>query len=209
MSLFCCCDINKCLVVYWLNTIWIARNNVMEPAMATWITNECYNGLTCGCRATYTYLSNVLHCCLTHWDRVTHICVSKITIIGSDNGLSPDRRQAIIWTNVGILFIRTIGTNFSEILSEIHTFSFKKMNLKMSSAKWRPFCLGLNVLRCWWLVTCRAQINKGWRIVKWTPGTISSEILNKMKTISREINEKIDIKLSPVKWQPVCLDPSV
>ena len=83
---------------------------------------------------------------LTHWGRVTHICVGKITIIGSDNGLSPGRRQAIIWTNVGILLIRPLGTNFSEILIGIQTFSFKKMSLKMSSAKWRPFCLGLNVL---------------------------------------------------------------
>ena len=33
---------------------------------------------------------------LTHGGRVTHICVSKLTIIGSDNGLSPGRRQAII-----------------------------------------------------------------------------------------------------------------
>ena len=83
---------------------------------------------------------------LTHWGWVKHIFVSKLTIIGSDNGLSPGRRQAIIWTNVGILLIGTLGTNFSEILSEIHTFSFKKMRLKMSSAKWRPFCLSLNVL---------------------------------------------------------------
>ena len=83
---------------------------------------------------------------LIHWGRVTHICVSKLTIIGSDNGLSPGRRQAIIWTNAGILFIRTLGTNLSEILSEIHAFSFKKMHLKMASAKWRPFCHGLNVL---------------------------------------------------------------
>ena len=83
---------------------------------------------------------------LTHWGWVTHICVSKLTVIGSDNGLSPGRRQAIIWTNAGIFLIGTIGTNFSKILSKIHTFSFKKMQLKMSSAKWRPFCLGLNVL---------------------------------------------------------------
>ena len=83
---------------------------------------------------------------LTHWGRVTHKCVSKLTIIGSDNGLSPDRRQAIIWTNTGILLIRSIGTNFSEILSEIHAFSLNKMHFKMSSDKWRPFCLGLNVL---------------------------------------------------------------
>ena len=83
---------------------------------------------------------------LTHWGRVTHICVSKLTIIGSDNGLSPGRHQAIIWTNAGILLIRTLRTNFSEILSEIRAFSFKKMDLKMSSAKWRRFCRGLHVL---------------------------------------------------------------
>ena len=75
-----------------------------------------------------------------------HICVSKLTIIGSDNGLLPDRRQAIIWTNAGLLLIGPLGTNFSEILIEILTFPFKKMHLKMSFAKWWPFCLGLNVL---------------------------------------------------------------
>ena len=83
---------------------------------------------------------------LTHRGRVTHICVSKLIIIGSDNGLSPDRRQAIIWTNSGILLIGPVGTNFSEILIEILTFSFKKMRLKVSSVKRRPFCLGLNEL---------------------------------------------------------------
>ena len=41
----------------------------------------------------------------THWGRVTHICINKLTIVGSDNGLSPGRRQAIIWTNAGILLI--------------------------------------------------------------------------------------------------------
>ena len=83
---------------------------------------------------------------LTHWGRVTHKCVSKLTIIGSDNGLSPGWRQAIIWTNAGILLIRPLGTNFNEMLIEIHTFSFKKMHLKLSSGKYRPSCLGLNVL---------------------------------------------------------------
>ena len=58
--------------------------------------------------------TNISH--LTHWGPVTHICVSKQTIIGSDNGLSPGRHQAIIWTNDGILLIGTSGTNFSEIL---------------------------------------------------------------------------------------------
>ena len=77
---------------------------------------------------------------------MTHICVVKLIIIGSDNGLSLGRRQAIIWTNTGILLIGPLGTNFSEIFIGIHTFSFKKILLKMSSAKLRPFCLGLNVL---------------------------------------------------------------
>ena len=82
---------------------------------------------------------------LTHWGRVTHICVGKQTIIGSDNGLSPWRGQAIIWTNAEILLIGPLGTYFSEISIESITFSFKKMHLKKSSGKWRPFCLGLNV----------------------------------------------------------------
>ena len=86
---------------------------------------------------------------LTHWGRVTHICVRNLTTIGSDNGLSPGRRQAIIRTNAGILLIEPLGTNFNEILIEIHVFSFKKIHFKMSSGKWRPFCLGLNVLTCW------------------------------------------------------------
>ena len=83
---------------------------------------------------------------LIHWGWVTHIYVSQFIIIGSDNGLSPDRRQAIIWTIDGILLIERLWTNFSEILIRIQIFSFKKMRLKMSSAKWRSFCLGLNVL---------------------------------------------------------------
>ena len=78
---------------------------------------------------------------------MTNICISDLTIIGSDNGLSPGRRQAIIRTNAGILLKRPLGTNFSEILIEILLFSFKKMRLKVSSAKRRPFCLGLNVLK--------------------------------------------------------------
>ena len=86
---------------------------------------------------------------LTHWGRMTHICVNRLPIIGSDDGLAPGRHQAIIWTNAGILLIRTSGTHFSEILSKIHTSSLKKMHLKMSSAKWRHLCPGVNVLIQW------------------------------------------------------------
>ena len=116
---------------------------------------------------------------------MTHICVSKLTIIGSDNGLSPERRQAIIWTNAGLLSIWPLGTNFSEILSEIHTFSFKKMHFITSSEKLRPFCLGLNVLNItdgctygvttvWWSV-CRHNIDKTW-IKIYTPQVLILEL---------------------------------
>ena len=86
---------------------------------------------------------------LTHWGRATHRCVCKLTIIGPDNGLAPDRHQVIIWINSGIWLIRTLGTSFSEIVSEIDSFSFKKIPLKMSFGKWRPFCLGFNGLIFW------------------------------------------------------------
>ena len=110
---------------------------------STHTTTLCVRGST---RTVTDWNSTVYILCL-NWGRETHICVGKLTIIGSDNGLSPGRRQAIIWTNAGILLIGPLGTNFNEILIEIHTFSFMKMHLKMSSAKWRPFCLGLNVLK--------------------------------------------------------------
>ena len=84
---------------------------------------------------------------LTPWGLVMHICVSKTNIIGSDNGLSPGRRQRIIWNNTGILLIGPLGTNLTEILIEIHAYSFKKMHLKMSSGKWQPFYLSLSVLK--------------------------------------------------------------
>ena len=73
--------------------------------------------------------------CISHWGRVTHICLSKLTIIGSDNGLAPGRRQAIIRTSARILLIGSLGTNFSEILIGIQTFSFTKMHFKTSSGK--------------------------------------------------------------------------
>ena len=82
---------------------------------------------------------------ITHWGQVTHICISKLTIIDSDNGLSPGGCQAITWTSARIVLIGPLGTYFSDILVEIYTFSFKKMHLKMLSGKWQPFCLSLNV----------------------------------------------------------------
>ena len=83
---------------------------------------------------------------LTHWSRVTQICVSKLTVIGSGNGLSPGRCQAIIWTYAWILSIGPMVTNFRKVSIKIRIFSFKKVHFEIST-KWRPFCLGINVLR--------------------------------------------------------------
>ena len=154
---------------------------------------------------------------LTHWGRVTHICVGKQTIIGSDNGLSPGRRQAIIWTNAGILLIGPLGTNFSEISIKSLAFSFTKMRLKVSSAKWHPFCLGLNVLTHWGWVThiCISKLSivgsdngllPGWcQAIIWTNDWIMligplrtnlSEILIKICTFSFK---KMHFKMSSGK----------
>ena len=82
---------------------------------------------------------------------VTHIYVNKQFIIGSDNGLSSDRRQATHWTNAGILLTGTSGTHFSEILIEIQNFSFTKTQINTETTyddvmTWRRF------LHCWHFV---------------------------------------------------------
>ena len=95
----------------------------------SWVETHMWkvlHGISC-----YTMVNTI---CLTHWGQVTHICGSKLTIIGSDNGLSPEQCQAIIWTNAGILLIRPLGTNFSEIWIEMRTFSLKKIHWK---CRWR------------------------------------------------------------------------
>ena len=80
------------------------------------------------------------HFNLTHWGRMMHLCIKELTIISSDNCLLP--RPA----NAGILLIKPLRANSIEILIEIHIFSFNKMHLKILHGKFRPFCLGLNVL---------------------------------------------------------------
>ena len=79
--------------------------------------------------------------------------VVDLIITGSDNGLSPGRHQTIISTNAGILLIGPLGTNVDEIVFKTRKFSFKKINLNMSSVAWQLFCLGLNVLNEKWY-TC-------------------------------------------------------
>ena len=91
---------------------------------------------------------------LTHWGRVTHICIGNLTFIGSDNALSLGRCQAIIWTNVGLLSIGPLQTNFSEISIVIHAFSFKKMRWKMAAILSRPQCVNSLLPRPRWKEHC-------------------------------------------------------
>ena len=124
-------------VIVWTNTDFDVWSHTALPDHNELRVTVCINH-------TIQIVSTRQH--LTHWGRVTHICVGRQIIIGSDNGLSPGRRQAITWTNARILLIGPLGTHFSEISIKILTFSFTKMRLKVSSAKWCPLCLGLNVL---------------------------------------------------------------
>ena len=137
---------------------------------------------------------------------VTHICVSELAIIVSDNGLSPSRRQAIIWTNAGILLIGPLGTNFSDIAIEIDIFSFKKMHLKMSSGNWQPSCLGLNVLKwirnkkmisayCHWLpIPCASETHNILLVVR------SHTIFNPFKPCFLKNDFKSSRKLICIYW---------
>ena len=124
-----------------------------------------------------------------------HICVSKRTIIGSDDGLSPGWCQAIIRTKIGILFIRTLGSNFREILSEIHTFSFKKMHFKLPSVKWRQFCLGPYVLIDGPVYILDACIN-----------IVSADALGPFGTGTRSFADTILYFLSQIDYKPMVPD---
>ena len=80
------------------------------------------------------------------WGRVTYICVGNQTIIGSDNGLSPGRRQAITWTNVAILLI---GPPRSKLRWNVNRNSyifiqenpFENVVWKMAAILSRPQCV--------------------------------------------------------------------
>ena len=157
---------------------------------------------------------------LTHWGQVMHIYVSKLTIIGSNNGLVSGQHQAIIWTNAGILLIWTllVGTNFSGISSEIHTFSFKKQHLNVLSGQWWPFCLGLNVLHGGYMfqsvcisflfdndkcisVTALFGLKHHISEDKWSTYGISIRIVNKQNVFI--FSHKHHIKMITVQYQIV------
>ena len=78
---------------------------------------------------------------LIHWGRVTHICVSKLTVVGSDNGLPPGRRQAIVWTNAEILLIGPSGTCFRNLNRNSYVFIQENAFCKMAAICFWPQCV--------------------------------------------------------------------
>ena len=95
---------------------------------------------------------------LTHWGRVTHICVVKLTIISSDNGLSPGRHQAIIWTNAGILLIGPFILHWNDNQDSyifIQENAFENIVWKMAAILSRPQCVNVVLYRTiypYWLL---------------------------------------------------------
>ena len=85
---------------------------------------------------------------LTHWRRVTHICVGKLTIIGSDNGLLPGRRQAIIWTNAWILLIVLLNNSVIG-----YTFSSHRLAVELSNIVWKQLLPTVDISVCWFMLS--------------------------------------------------------
>ena len=73
-----------------------------------WILNDHSKRLRCGSsqkpelESPFLWWASIQPTsrCLTHWVRVTHLCVSELTIIGSANGLSPSHYMYQCWNNV-------------------------------------------------------------------------------------------------------------
>ena len=74
--------------------------------------------------------------------------VVNLTIIGSDNGLSPARRQAILLTNAGVLLMGPLGTNLSETLIDIYAFHSRKRLWKCRLENGGHF---VAVSMCWYV----------------------------------------------------------
>ena len=133
---------NHCwFIVNWFQSLWTSFNGILIR-IEVFSFSEIYLKILPAKWLPVHSSPNIS----SHWGLVAHKYISRLIIIGADNGFLLGQCQAIIWTNTGILLIGPLGTNFSELLIKIYSFSFREMHLKISSGTWWPFCLGLNVL---------------------------------------------------------------
>ena len=144
------CDISKILTILWISLAWYTRST--QPVLARVLSTLMLS------TSTSTYVPSGLSTSKSTEIRYSSTtststqaptlewCDSKLTIIGLDNGLSPDQRQAIIWTSAGILLLGPLGTNFSEILIKIHSsYIFIQENVvwKMVAILSQPQCANM------------------------------------------------------------------
>ena len=118
----------------------------MSSVWSLWRGNQ---GVSYWNVAPHTLVTVLLLMLLTNWGRVTHICINELTIIGSDNGLSPGRRQAIIWNNDGLLLIEPLGTklqwNFNQNSNIfIQENALEHVVCEIASILSRPQCVNSN-----------------------------------------------------------------
>ena len=102
------------------------RRALMFSLICVWI-NDWVNNREAGDLRCYLghYDVNAM-CHSTHRGQVTHICGSKLSIVRSDNGLSPGRRQAIAWTNAGMLLVESLEQTSVKSYSEFTHFNSRK-----------------------------------------------------------------------------------
>ena len=128
----------QCHTSQWKKTVFVAISIVgidlcvyldISKCLFNWDSFDSFDKFNEGYDKYLLYKSLSKVWVLNHWlgltnvcrvvnssGQVTHICISKLTIIGSDNGLLPHQFQVIIWINAGLLSIGPLGTNFSETL---------------------------------------------------------------------------------------------
>ena len=159
--------------------------------------------------------------CLTHWGQVTHICVSKPTIIGSDNGLSPGRRQAIIYTNAGILLNGSIGTNFNR---NSYTFiqenpfenAVWKMTAILPRPQWVNRLLPGDEYMLKWIGSSLVQAKIVWcQVITWTCNDdldlqeqVSMKFLSEIHNFekNRNVLKNSTCKMSAILFTSQCLN---
>ena len=135
---------------------------------------------------------------LSYWGQVTYICVGNLDIIGSDNGLSPGRRHAIIWTNARILLIWPLGTNFSEILIVFLRFSSRKCMSKFHLWKCGHFVSASMCCLPYWLLQYKTKREHHWSpwcfsvitiiVVSYVLGLCTKMVISVTKSASNKRN---------------------
>ena len=135
-----------------ISTSWTRKFPERIPALICWVQKlqifdkmigyQC-EGKKCHC---WYRLHGELHLVPETTHRGHKTSVNGSSLIGPGNVLPPARRQAITWTNATSMSIGPVGTNSCEILFKIQQISYTTKKLKISTALWRPFYRGPNVL---------------------------------------------------------------